>query len=507
MIQTKADSGATDRALGSSSNWPEKHEASLRVCTALLLVIPCIWQPHIETVDLPSHVYNAWLASLIAHGQITGLRLVHPLTNVLADWILSAGFSAFGPAWAARILCVAAVEAFFWGTFRFVSVVNGKSAWMMAPCLAMLAYGHTFYFGFMNFYLASACAVWMLALLWRFSFGRLWLAAGIGVLGILAHPLPIAWAACAIGYEHLGRRIPIRRRPMLLAAGAAALIAIHFVLAKLFVCHWSFDQFARPGAAGFTCVGQFVPFGMKYLLVCAGLLVLWFLLFVERMDRAPLLDDPIAHLWLLNVLAVLVLPSAIAFPGYAADMQLIEERVSFFVVVLFFAVVGTSRHGKTYARMFSALAAIYFIFLYLDARALNGADRELTSLVHQLPRGQRVVASVTDKGARLNGLDHVLDWACIGWCFDYGNYEPSSLQFRVQATGPNEVVTPVNRTSLLIKLHTHVVTREEAPLYSVCPSEAPGRRFSLRKLEAGDRTCHFSLAVTPEFYRWSDEGL
>jgi len=36
---------------------------------SLLLLIPCFWQRHIEAVDLPSHLYNAWLAILIGEGK------------------------------------------------------------------------------------------------------------------------------------------------------------------------------------------------------------------------------------------------------------------------------------------------------------------------------------------------------------------------------------------------------------------------------------------------------
>jgi len=32
---------------------------------ALLLLVPCFWKPHIRAGDLPSHLYNAWLAGQI----------------------------------------------------------------------------------------------------------------------------------------------------------------------------------------------------------------------------------------------------------------------------------------------------------------------------------------------------------------------------------------------------------------------------------------------------------
>jgi hypothetical protein len=46
---------------------------------------------------------------------------------------------------------------------------------------------------------------------------------------------------------------------------------------------------------------------------------------------------------------------------------------------------------------------------------------------------------------------------------------------------------------------THVVTPEEAPLYSICPTQDPARPFVLKKLGTGEKTCLTSLAATPQF--------
>ena len=477
--------------------WLRRNERLVAGCVAAALVVPCIWQPHIESVDLPSHVYNAWLASLIAHGQIAGLRLVHPLTNVLADWILSGGLALFGPAWAARILCAIAVEAFFWGTFAFTSVVNEKHAWVMTPCLAMLSYGLIFYCGWMNFYLSAACAMWMVSLLWRFRPRRLLVASLLGVAGILANPLPVAWGLSVVVYVYLFRFLPVRMRAALFATAAVGVIAVGFVLARLFVCQWRLSEMGAAGVLAIIVPSQFLPFGTKYLLISAGILILWLRLLLERLDSAPFLLDPLRQLWMLNILAFFALPSDIRFSAYGVPLGFVEWRVAFFVTIIFCAWVGGASHGRGFTRFFSALAGVYFIFLYADALALNRADAEIASLVSELPPGQRVVASVTDRGALLNGLRRVSDWACIGRCFDFANYEPSSLQFRVQATGPSRAATASIYAVQDMEEFGYRVTSEEAPLYSVCPSSVPGRRFELRKLEVGEKTCVVSLAVTP----------
>ena len=46
----------------------------------------------------------------------------------------------------------------------------------------------------------------------------------------------------------------------------------------------------------------------------------------------------------------------------------------------------------------------------------------------------------------------------------------------------------------------HIVTPEEAPLYSVCSCESSEHRFCLRALRPGERTCSFSLSVSPRLW-------
>ena len=132
--------------------------------------------------------------------------MVHPLTNVLADWALQASFDLWGPAWAARVVEGIAVEVFFWGAFFFIATITGMRRWMMVPSLAMLAYGLIFHFGFLNFYLSTGFCLWLLALPWNPSRRRIQISIPLAVLALLAHALPLAWAGAALIYVHAARR-------------------------------------------------------------------------------------------------------------------------------------------------------------------------------------------------------------------------------------------------------------------------------------------------------------
>ena len=49
---------------------------------SVVLVIPCLWHRRIESGDLASHAYNAWLAQLIEKGQAPGLYIAKQWKNI-----------------------------------------------------------------------------------------------------------------------------------------------------------------------------------------------------------------------------------------------------------------------------------------------------------------------------------------------------------------------------------------------------------------------------------------
>src|SRR5690242_8512949 len=99
----------------------------LRVAAASLLVlVPCFWHRRIEAGDLGSHLYNAWLAQLIAKGQAPGLYVVGRWDNVLTDLAFFHLGNLFGLHAAAKIVVAAAVLIFFWGVDRKSTRLNSS---------------------------------------------------------------------------------------------------------------------------------------------------------------------------------------------------------------------------------------------------------------------------------------------------------------------------------------------------------------------------------------------
>src|SRR5215472_6063783 len=137
---------------------------ALAVSAALLA--PCFWHKALVAGDLGSHLYNLWLVQLAKSGHAPGLWISAQWTNVLFDWMLES-FASFLPIHlAGRAAAYITVLTFFWGAFSFVSVARGRTAWAIAPLLAMVAFGWTFQIGFFNYYLSLGLAFVGISLFW-----------------------------------------------------------------------------------------------------------------------------------------------------------------------------------------------------------------------------------------------------------------------------------------------------------------------------------------------------
>src|SRR5215831_2494392 len=94
------------------------------VAISAVVLFPCLWHRRIEAGDLPSHVYNAWLAQRIEKGQAPGLYLVRQWHNILFDVSLSQAAKLVGFAAAEKIVVCTCVLIFFWGVFALIAAVT-----------------------------------------------------------------------------------------------------------------------------------------------------------------------------------------------------------------------------------------------------------------------------------------------------------------------------------------------------------------------------------------------
>jgi hypothetical protein len=150
-----------------------------------------------------------------------------------------------------------------------------------------------------------------------------------------------------------------------------------------------------------------------------------------------------AELYLVAVFSTAMLPENLRVSLYAAWIGLLVSRLTTISAIFGFCVLGWVRLRTWRFAGFAALAAAYFLYLYQDTRTLNRLESNTEAVVSAHAQGARIIPTlVADPDWRVEFVGHVADRACVGRCFVYSNYEPSSRQFRVRvAPGGSWIVT------------------------------------------------------------------
>ena len=447
---------------------------------AVLLLIPCFWQSRLQAGDLASHVYNAWLAQLVASGQAKGLAIVPQSTNVLFDWMLSGLLRMTGAAAAQRIAMALLVSIFVWGSWRWIRAAAGVSAPHLLPIVAMLAYGWVFHSGFCNFYLSLGLGFWALSLAWEGATRRVAMAIPIFALAWLAHNLPVLWAAAVLAYNVLARRIRPERRFWLPIGWTAILAVAHVAVRSTMKSQWYPRQILLGSGADQAWV-----FDDKYYLTAAGLAAIFAILLVDTFLRAGLrnvVQSIPFQVWVMCVALIAIVPTAMI--GYGLQAAYLSDRMSLPAGVCLCAVGAGARPRTWHRGVLAAVALLFFGFLYRDERLLNALEDQLAVAAAHIPAGQRVVSAIDDPYLHVNALTHLIDRVCIGHCYSYANYEATTGEFRLRVTGPNAFVATNYYDSWALQNGLYVVRERDLPLYQVTLDE--NRQIVVRSLRAGE---------------------
>jgi hypothetical protein len=450
---------------------------------SILVLVPCFWLPRIEAGDLGSHSYNAWLTSLVEKEQAPGLWIAPQKNNVLFDILLLRLGSLLGFAVGEKVAVCIAVLLFLWGGFALMSVVAGRPAWFLLPVLIMLAYGWTFHMGFFNFYISLGLAFIALAIFWR-ARGRVYLyVLPLVPLIWVAHPMGLLWFVMVAGYIGASRWLNPRLYLLLMGAALSCLLALRFYLAGRYRVSWWKGRYTDLLGTGQIVLGTRYEFLSIALIVAIAGCVLLHYLDVRRQGREvfPLS----AQLYVLGVLGIALLPDAVWFPWYREPISLITSRFTLGVAVLGCCALSTMRVPKLFAMLCGVLALGYFALVYRDAAETFALEKEAEALVAKLPKGSRVITTIYPfRGSRVF-VHHVVDRACIGNCFNFDNYEPSSGAFRLRADPGNRIVVPSEVDANHMMIGNYVVRREDLPLWQIFQCGPREIDLCLRPLQPG----------------------
>ncbi|MGA8214405.1 MAG: hypothetical protein WB799_12485 [Candidatus Sulfotelmatobacter sp.] len=448
------------------------------------LLIPCFWQSRIQAADLSSHIYNAWLASQIQLGAAPGLWISSQSNNVLFDLMLQWLFVHVGPDLAQRLAVSVSVLVFAWGAIQFIFRLAGRNWWFAAPCVAMLAYGFIFHMGLFNFYLSLGLCLWYLAIFWDGHWRIRALAAPLLIVAWTAHPFAVVWAVATAAYITAANSVQPSRRILLVLPGLAALVTARYFLTHRYPYSWSIDQVTFT-----TGANQIALFGLKYVPPFAGLLLIWAALLhrlIKRLGMAHLVSTVPFQLWLLNAAAVFWIPDRILFPQFGRPLGYIAQRLSLATALMMCAVLAAAPTTRLIRVALLSVAVLFFALLYTDHRDLNRMEDRLDIAVARLSPGQRVISSLPDQSLRSLCLYHDLDRACIGHCFSYANYEPSSLQFRIHARPGNGIVLNDYTDVDAVAGGRYIVQPRDLPVYLVYPCGLQFKEVCSRPLHVGE---------------------
>jgi len=465
------------------------------LAASLLLVLPVLVQQHIQAGDLASHLYNTWLVLLVRSGEPLGLEIAPQYSNVLFDWWLETLWRIGGPAFAEKTAVALAVLLFFWGAMFLLTHLMERPAWHAAPLVAMLAYGWIYHQGFFNYYLSCAFGFWAVGL--AASRGRWALLAAPALLAAAAgHLLGAAAAAGFAAYVWAARRLPPRQERWIFGAALLGLAAAAAMVAAWVPARWHSSRLMH-----LSGVTAFYIYSAKYAI--PALLVLSGWLWTGRAVQGRLGWRGLLHrtgrLAAVAAAAILVLPTSLEWPGTRHPLFFIDWRIGPWLVLFLHA--WLSRLAAARFVFGSGLAAaVYFGFLFADWQVLGRIEHAFHQAAQAVPARARVVSGVTMRPLDMNPLLHMVDRACIGHCFSYGNHEPATRQFRLRAQPGAVAVMSSPAQVNALQTGRYVVQPEDLPLYGIVLQQGPQFALSVRRLEAGQLVRQDVVSPLPDLF-------
>lgn len=472
-----------------AQNFARENAGRLLLISALLL-LPCFWHKRIEAGDLASHTYNAWLANLIQQGRAPGLYIDFRWNNILFDLILAKLGAWIGFRAAERIVVALSILIFFWGTFALISAVSHRPPWYLVPAIAMITYGWTFHSGFMNFYLSLGLGFFAVVLLWQGDKIEWLLAAPLAALVLMAHPVGFVIMFALALYLKSASALHGWQRWALFASALIFVLVFHQYTSHLRTAYLHTQDFYLMNGAD-----QLNLFQARYGIlawVLRAFAIVCFAAAVLRRDkatrsqwafRAPL------ELWAVMCFAAAIVPETIWFSAnQPMPFALAISRLTTVTAVLALCVLGSIKPRLWHLAGFTTCAAIFFGWLYQDTGKLNDMEEQVETMVCSLPYGRRVVETITaSRDSRLLSVHHMVDRACIGKCFSYANYEPSTEQFRIRVLPGSPVVADNVFDAAAMQNGYYVVRLQDLPMNQIYQcDEKDFSKLCMRELTAGE---------------------
>lgn len=168
---------------------------------------------------------------------------------------------------------------------------------------------------------------------------------------------------------------------------------------------------------------------------------------------------------------------------------LVIFRLTSVTGVLALCLLGSLKPTTWHLLGLGICALVFFVWTYQDTGILNDMEREEETLVSGLPYRRRVTSTVSHRPDwRLPIVNHSVARACIGKCFAYGNYEPSTAQFRIRAHHRSPVVTDSVEDHEAMQSGFYTVRKEDLPMNQIYQCDEKNlAKICIRELSAGEQ--------------------
>jgi hypothetical protein len=375
---------------------------------------------------------------------------------------------------------------FFWGAFALVTAAAKRAPWFLVPCLAMVSYGFTFHMGFSNYYLSLGLSFWGLAIFWRGVGWERWSPMLLAPLIVLANPLGLAWMVGAAAYIFVAEKIPQRFQILLVGLAIGALAGAHW-----FFWHSYVIETQKRPEYFFNGTDQLWLFGPRYqipqyLFGAIAVIALGLDYWRRRRHGEGFTAYRIPfQFYVILIFAAGLLPEGMRFPGEPVALAILTERLSSVTAVVLCCLLGAMIPRRWHLIAFGVTAAIFFAFLYQDTGRINRMEAAVEKLVRTIPRDSRVLGTIQPfPGSRIL-IQHMLDRACIGYCFSYGNYEAASQQFLVRANEGNPYLMTYFGDTSDMEDGAYEVPPDILPAWQVYQCDEGGEDLCIAPLRAG----------------------
>jgi hypothetical protein len=239
-----------------------------------------------------------------------------------------------------------------------------------------------------------------------------------------------------------------------------------------------------------------VVYSARYRFVAHALLAIFiFWLASEYFQRreAPIFSNPFflsAELYLVAFCVTSLLPQNVRGGSYSAWIGLLVSRLTIISAIFALCILSSLRPSKPAAIATLACLLFFFTLLYRDTSTLNRLESHAESLTSTLPFGTLVIPTLTSpEDSRIQFVHHTVDRACIGHCFTYSNYEPSSGQFRVHVRPGSPVIAYRAVDAQEMEAGNYIVRVSDPPFVNIYQCDPIDFTvLCARRLTPGDKT-------------------